>query len=59
MLTLSLLFAGDYTSLQTAVVLSALPFSLVLVLFVLAMYRALHHENSATAAARWQSPRRC
>lgn len=45
MLTLSLLFAGDYTSLQTAVVLSALPFSLVLVLFVLAMYRALHHEK--------------
>ncbi|QKJ87072.1 BCCT family transporter [Paramixta manurensis] len=45
MLTLSLLFAGDYTSLQTAVVLSALPFSLVLVLFVIAMYRALHHEK--------------
>lgn len=45
MLTLSLLFAGDYTSLQTAVVLSALPFSLVLVLFVVAMYRALHHEK--------------
>lgn len=44
-LTLSLLFAGDYTSLQTAVVLSALPFSLVLVLFVVAMYRALHHEK--------------
>ena len=45
MLTLSLLFAGDYTSLQTAVVLSAMPFSLVLVLFVVAMYRALHHEK--------------
>lgn len=44
-LTLSLLFAGDYTALQTAVVLSALPFSLVLVLFVVAMYRALHHEK--------------
>lgn len=56
-LAIALLLAGGLTALQTAAILIALPFSLVMLAMVFATSRALHREHSAFLRAERLSVR--
>lgn len=51
MITLGLLFAGGFSSLQSVSVISGLPFSIILVLYMIAMWKSLKEENSKRKAS--------
>lgn len=50
MITLGLLFAGGFSSLQSVSVISGLPFSIILVLYMIAMWKSLKEEGSKRKA---------
>ncbi|MFD2111558.1 choline BCCT transporter BetT [Thiorhodococcus fuscus] len=50
LITLGLLFAGGFNSLQSVVVVSALPFSLVLILFMWSLHYSLRQEATKLKA---------
>ncbi|MNO66226.1 High-affinity choline transport protein [compost metagenome] len=58
LVTIGLLFAGNFTAMQTVVVLAGLPFSAVLILFMFGLYKAMHadyeklHGSAHTAPAK-------
>ncbi len=52
LITVALLMAGGLAALQSAVVITALPFSLVIFAIMLGMYRALRLEDSKAEARR-------
>ncbi|MGH8441030.1 MAG: BCCT family transporter, partial [Pseudomonas sp.] len=45
LVTIGLLFAGNFTAMQTMVVLAGLPFSVVLVLFMFGLYKAMKQDS--------------
>ncbi|PSS56752.1 BCCT family transporter [Pseudomonas sp. BBP2017] len=45
LVTIGLLFAGNFAAMQTMVVLAGLPFSVVLVLFMLGLYKAMKQDS--------------
>lgn len=51
LITLGLLFAGGFNSLQSVSVIAGLPFSLILVLYMVAMWRALKEEGNKRKAS--------
>lgn len=50
LITLGLLFAGGFTSLQAVSVVAGLPFSFVLIIYMIAMWRSLQQEGSKRKA---------
>lgn len=50
LITLGLLFAGGFSSLQSVSVIAGLPFSLVLVLYMIAMWKSLKEEGNKRKA---------
>lgn len=51
LITLGLLFAGGFTSLQSVSVIAGLPFSIVLVLYMIAMWKSLKEEGNKRKAS--------
>ena len=51
MITLGLLFAGGFSSLQSVSVIAGLPFSIVLVLYMVAMWKSLKEEGNKRKAS--------
>nr|WP_243434879.1 MULTISPECIES: BCCT family transporter [unclassified Pseudomonas] len=47
LVTIGLLFAGNFTAMQTVVVLAGLPFSAVLILFMFGLYKAMKADYEA------------
>nr|WP_224789773.1 BCCT family transporter [Pseudomonas fluorescens] len=47
LVTIGLLFAGNFEAMQTMVVLAGLPFSVVLVLFMFGLYKAMKQDSQA------------
>ena len=47
LVTIGLLFAGNFTAMQTVVVLAGLPFSAVLILFMFGLYKAMKQDYEA------------
>ena len=47
LVTIGLLFAGNFTAMQTVVVLAGLPFSAVLILFMFGLYKAMKTDYEA------------
>ncbi|MFS2128239.1 BCCT family transporter, partial [Pseudomonas sp. Pseusp97] len=47
LVTIGLLFAGNFTAMQTVVVLAGLPFSAVLILFMFGLYKAMKKDYEA------------
>lgn len=45
LVTIGLLFAGNFEAMQTMVVLAGLPFSVVLILFMLGLYKAMKQDS--------------
>ncbi|MFF7707879.1 BCCT family transporter [Pseudomonas sp. NPDC007930] len=52
LVTVGLLFAGNFEAMQTMVVLAGLPFSVVLAVFIWGLYKAMKHDTQAEQAAR-------
>ncbi|MFC7369421.1 BCCT family transporter [Vreelandella zhaodongensis] len=58
MLTAVMLLAGGLETLQSAVIMAALPFSVVVILMVLGLLKALHSERfAARTGSRTEAPR--
>ncbi|PKG35408.1 MULTISPECIES: choline BCCT transporter BetT [Psychrobacter] len=51
LITLGLLFAGGFASLQSVSVIAGLPFSLILVLYMMAMWKSLKEEGNKRKAS--------
>ncbi|WP_019672028.1 choline BCCT transporter BetT [Psychrobacter lutiphocae] len=51
LITLGLLFAGGFTSLQSVSVIAGLPFSVILVLYMIAMWKSLKEEGNKRKAS--------
>ncbi len=51
LITLGLLFAGGFSSLQSVSVIAGLPFSIVLVLYMVAMWKSLKEEGNKRKAS--------
>ena len=51
LITLGLLFAGGFTSLQSVSVIAGLPFSLILLLYMMAMWKSLKEEGNKRKAS--------
>jgi len=51
LITLGLLFAGGFASLQSVSVIAGLPFSLILVLYMMSMWRSLKEEGNKRKAS--------
>ncbi|WP_227429758.1 choline BCCT transporter BetT [Psychrobacter sp. I-STPA6b] len=51
LITLGLLFAGGFSSLQSVSVIAGLPFSLVLVLYMISMWKSLKEEGNKRKAS--------
>lgn len=47
LVTIGLLFAGNFTAMQTVVVLAGLPFSVVLLLYMFALLKAMRTDLEA------------
>jgi choline/glycine/proline betaine transport protein len=52
LVTIGLLFAGNFTAMQTVVVLAGLPFSVVLLLYMVALQKTMKADLAATDAAQ-------
>jgi choline/glycine/proline betaine transport protein len=50
LVTIGLLFAGNFEAMQTMVVLAGLPFSVVLVLFMWGLLKAMKQDTTPEAA---------
>src|SRR5699024_7383047 len=51
LITLGLLFAGGFASLQSVSVIAGLPFSLILLLYMMAMWKSLKEEGNKRKAS--------
>lgn len=56
LVTIGLLFAGNFTAMQTVVVLAGLPFSVVLLLYMAALLKAMKADMQALEEARQLPP---
>ncbi|WP_205582511.1 BCCT family transporter, partial [Pseudomonas aeruginosa] len=52
LVTIGLLFAGNFTAMQTVVVLAGLPFSAVLILFMFGLHKAMRADYEAQVGDR-------
>lgn len=58
LLTSVLLLAGGLETLQSAVIMAALPFSVIIILMMFGLLKALHHERyAARTGERFEAPR--